>query len=171
MSASSANIYKKAHTLHVIPTAVGNSCLTLSSLRVPLSNSKLIPRAPSEAPLRTPNVFLNQPGEAPAMQPLMTEIIPKALAAAQGSPAYPRSPNTRDSAVEDPIRVVSAAMSTKPLPTLMVRSANPDPRVVLLADLASVRCKSQKSKRIPKCFRSWKAISRLVRRNLYGILG
>lgn len=46
----------------------------------------------------------------------MTEKIPKALIAAHGSPTAPRFPNAKNSAVDEPIRVVKAAISSKPLP-------------------------------------------------------
>ena len=49
-------------------------------------------------------------------QVFMTEKIPKALIVAHGSPTAPRFPNVRNSAVDEPIRVLKAAISSKPLP-------------------------------------------------------
>lgn len=66
------------------------------------------------AALRTPRVSRNQFGVAAVMAPLMTENIPKTLMEAHKTPDAPRLPSISDSAVDDPIRVVTAAISITP---------------------------------------------------------
>ena len=48
----------------------------------------------------------------------MTERFPNELMTAHGSPTGPRHPSARNSAVEDPINVVNAAISSSPFPIL-----------------------------------------------------
>jgi len=47
----------------------------------------------------------------------MIDRDPNALTAAHATPAPPLSPRVNDSAEEDPIKVVRAAISTRPVPT------------------------------------------------------
>lgn len=56
----------------------------------------------------------SHPGVQAAKHDLIRKTLPKALNAAQGSPAAPRLPRMSDSAVVAPIRDVSAATSTRP---------------------------------------------------------
>jgi hypothetical protein len=63
-----------------------------------------------------PKVSRSQSGVAAATHAFTTERHPKMLIAAQANPAAPLLPRVNDSAVEDPIKAVSAAISINPLP-------------------------------------------------------
>ena len=101
----------------MMPSASPRFLLSFSSLLLPLSKLKAVPSASSETTFRTPRVTPSQLALAPVTQALITKSAPNALIAAHASPPKPLSPSNRDSAAEEPTRVVSAAISTTyPLP-------------------------------------------------------
>jgi hypothetical protein len=65
---------------------------------------------------RIPSVSRSQLGLPADTQAFITDRHPKELIAAQGSPAAPLFPKTSTLAAAEPINVVSAAISTNPLP-------------------------------------------------------
>jgi hypothetical protein len=76
-------------------------------------SSKLQPTAPSVSLLLSPNVPRSQPGVVAAMQARTIDITPNILIVAHTNPAAPLFPSISDSAVEDPMRAVSAVTSTR----------------------------------------------------------
>jgi hypothetical protein len=92
-----------------------------ATLFVPLnarSRFRLSPTAASQLGVRTPRVSLSQLGVAAAMQAFIRNKEPNALKVAHGRPTAPLLPRIKDSAVVEPMRAVSAAISTRPLPRL-----------------------------------------------------
>lgn len=65
--------------------------------------------------LWTPSVSRSQFGVEAVTAPLMTAKMPKTPMEAQSTPDAPRLPRISDSAVEEPINVVTAAISMTPV--------------------------------------------------------